>query len=100
MLEAMSLGKAIISTTVGGAIEFLIDGENALLVRPEVAGDLAEALARLIEQPKLARKLGQNARVTYERHFTMERFGPQFRDLITELLARSSTERPRPSATL
>jgi O-antigen biosynthesis protein len=100
MLEAMSLGKAIISTTVGGAIEFLIDGENALLVRPEVAGDLAEALARLIEQPKLARKLGQNARITYERHFTMERFGPQFRDLITELLARSSTERPRPGATL
>jgi len=100
MLEAMSLGKAIISTTVGGAIEFLIDGENALLVRPEVAGDLAQALARLIEQPKLARKLGQNARVTYERHFTMERFGPQFRDLITELLARSSTERPRPSVTL
>jgi glycosyltransferase involved in cell wall biosynthesis len=100
MLEAMSLGKAIISTTVGGAIEFLIDGENALLVRPEVAGDLAEALARLIEQPKLARKLGQNARATYERHFTMERFGPQFRDLITELLARSSTKRPRPSATL
>src|SRR4029077_20462000 len=66
MLEAMSLGKAIVSTSVGGAVEFLVDGENALLVRPEMTGDLAAALARLIQQPELARKLGRNARATYE----------------------------------
>lgn len=91
MLEAMSLGKAIISTTVGGATEFLVDGDNALLVRPEAAGELAQAIARLIKQPKLVSELGKKARSTYEKNFTMDRFGPQFRDLILETLSRSKT---------
>lgn len=88
MLEAMSLGKAIISTTVGGATEFLVHGQNALLVRPEAAAELAEAIATLIKQPELAAGLGKNARATYEQHFTMERFGAQFRDLVMETLSR------------
>jgi GT2 family glycosyltransferase len=89
MLEAMSLGKAIISTTVGSATEFLVDGKNALLVRPEAASELADAIARLIKHPELAVALGQSARATYQKHFTMDRFGPQFRELITETLSRS-----------
>lgn len=100
MLEAMSLGKAIISTTVGGATEFLIDGDNALLVRPEAPGELAEAITKLIKQPELARRLGKNARATYEKHFTMERFGPQFRELIMETLSHSKISRPRSFANL
>jgi glycosyltransferase involved in cell wall biosynthesis len=100
MLEAMSLGKAIISTTVGGATEFLIDGDNALLVRPEAPGKLAEAITKLIKQPELARRLGKNARATYEKHFTMERFGPQFRELIMETLSHSKISRPRSFANL
>ena len=100
MLEAMSLGKAIISTTVGGAVEFLLDGDNALLVRPGEVGDLADALEKLIRQPELVGRLGQNARATYEKHFTMERFGPRFRGLILEILSRSRTEETRPVATL
>ena len=90
MLEAMSLGKAIISTTVGGATEFLIDGDNALLIRSEAAGELAAAITKLIKQPELVLRLGQNARATYEKRFTMERFGPQFRELIMETLSHST----------
>lgn len=100
MLEAMSFGKAIISTTVGGATEFLIDGDNALLVRPEAPGELAEAITKLIKQPELALRLGKNARATYEKHFTMERFGPQFRELIIETLSHSKISRPRSFANL
>ncbi|MEO5718054.1 MAG: glycosyltransferase family 4 protein, partial [Chthoniobacterales bacterium] len=35
ILEAMSLGKAIVSTDVGGISEWLTDGEDALMVPPE-----------------------------------------------------------------
>jgi glycosyltransferase involved in cell wall biosynthesis len=84
ILEAMSLGKALITTIVGGALEVLVEGENALLVRPETPDLLAAAIRRLIEDPALASELGKKARETYERNFTMERFGEEFRQLIAE----------------
>jgi O-antigen biosynthesis protein len=93
MLEAMSLGKAIVSTTVGGATEFISDGKNGLLVEPEAPQALARAIEQLIKEPALARELGSNARATYERSFTMERFSGEFRDLIMETLARSKNAR-------
>ena len=86
MLEAMSMGKAIICSLVGGADEFLVDGENALLVRPESPSALAAAISRLIEDRRLVSELGRKARATYEERFTMERFGAEFRDLIKQVL--------------
>src|SRR5205085_11176566 len=47
ILEAMSAGKAIIASNVGGATEAFGDGVNALLVRPEAADELAAAIQRL-----------------------------------------------------
>ena len=86
MLEAMSIGKAIISSLVGGADEFLVDGENALLVRPESPDALAGAIKRLIADRRLVSELGRKARATYEERFTMQRFGAEFGDLIRRVL--------------
>ena len=87
ILEAMSLGKALITTTVGGALEVFTEGENALLVRPEAPDALATAIRRLIDDPTLVRELGDSARRTYEKNFTMERFGPEFAALIKEAVS-------------
>ena len=87
ILEAMSLGKAVIATAVGGAREVLVEGDNSLLVRPEAPDALAAAIRRLIEDPSLASELGKKARATYEKDFTMERFGNEFRKLIDDVIA-------------
>jgi len=87
ILEAMSLGKAIIATTVGGAREMLVEGDNCLLVRPEAPDVLAGAIRRLIEDRSLAFGLGKKARATYEKNFTMERFGTEFRQLIDDAIS-------------
>jgi glycosyltransferase involved in cell wall biosynthesis len=91
ILEAMSLGKALIATVVGGALEVLVEGENALLVRPDAPDALAAAIRRLIEDPALADELGKKARETYERNFTMERFGEEFRRLIAGVISQPLT---------
>ncbi|MFZ1221265.1 MAG: glycosyltransferase [Chthoniobacterales bacterium] len=88
ILEAMSLGKALITTIVGGALEVLSEGENALLVRPEAPDALSTAIRRLIEDPALAGELGKKARETYQKNFTMDRFGDEFRDLITNAISQ------------
>jgi len=91
ILEAMSLGKALITTIVGGALEVLVEGENALLVRPETPDTLAAAIRRLIEDPALAGELGKKARETYEQNFTMDRFGQEFRQLIAGAISQPVT---------
>jgi glycosyltransferase involved in cell wall biosynthesis len=87
ILEAMSLGRAIITSNVGGAAEAFADGENALLVRPESPEELAAAIRRLIEKPRLVEDLGRKARATYEESFTIERFGTEFSELIRGAIA-------------
>ena len=95
ILEAMSLGKALVVTAVGGAGEVLVDGEDALLVRSETPAALAAALRRLIEDRRLVAELGEKARATYESNFTMERFGAEFRGAIDEVMASAATARRR-----
>ncbi len=90
ILEALSLGKALVATTVGGVLEILVDGEDALLVRPESPEALVAALRRLLENPELIPQLGARARETYERQFTLDRFGRDFRALIDEAISLSA----------
>ena len=87
LLEAMSLGKTIISTTVGGIPEYLTDGVDALLIPPEDAAALAAALERVVRNRAEARKLGTNARAGYEARHTQERFGRDFATLIMPLVS-------------
>lgn len=87
VLEAMSLGKAILSTAVGGLPEYIRHGKNGLLVKPEEPAELAAAIERLIENPSEARLLGQQARATFEEQFEMDRFGENFIGLVRELVA-------------
>lgn len=96
ILEAMSLGKAVIATMVGGAREALVEGDNSLLVRPEAPEGLASAIRRLIEDRSLAVTLGRKARATYEKNFTMERFGREFRQLIDEVISAPITAAVKP----
>lgn len=98
ILEAMCLGKGLIATVVGGALEVLVEGENALLVRPDASDALATAIRRFIEDPGLAGELGKRARETYEKNFTMERFGEEFRQLIEEAISQPLTIGPAQDA--
>lgn len=87
ILEALSLGKAIISTTVGGVPEVLTDGHDALLVSPEDPEGLAEAMGRLIRDSELVRVLGRNGRETFQNRFMLDQFGTGFRDLVEKTVA-------------
>jgi GT2 family glycosyltransferase len=93
LLEAMSLGKAIITSNVGGAAETFVPDENALLVRPEAADELAAAIRRLIEKPALIAELGRKARETFEQNFTIERFGAEFSEFIRGAISTAANQR-------
>jgi len=62
VLEAMSCGAPVVATSVGGVPEMVSDGANGLLVPPGDAGALAEALASVLSDDSLARRMGEEAR--------------------------------------
>lgn len=65
LLEAMSMGKAIIASKTDGTIELLADGENGLLIDlDQLTSQLKMALERLVADPALRLALGQAARRT------------------------------------
>ena len=82
ILEAMSLAKPIVTTAVGGIAEWLRDGVDAQIVRPEDPTVLAAALQSCIEDPKLRARLGEQARRTFRRHFSIDRLGKAFSRLL------------------
>jgi len=62
ILEAMAAGLPIVATNVGGVGEMLRDGVDAILCPPRNHLALARALAQLIANQPLARKLAASAR--------------------------------------
>jgi glycosyltransferase involved in cell wall biosynthesis len=82
ILEAMSLGKAVITTNVGGTRQWLRDGFNALVVPADNSQALADAIRRCAEEARLRDSLGKNARRTFAAEFSLDRLGRDFADLI------------------
>lgn len=70
VLEAMSLERPVVATNVGGIPDAVFDGETGLLVPSGDAQALAGALARVLDDPGLARSLGAAGRELVERSFS------------------------------
>jgi glycosyltransferase involved in cell wall biosynthesis len=71
-LEAMSVGKAVVGTRVGGIPELVVHGETGTLVEPANAEDLARGIVSTVRQSDLA-ALGEAGRRRVREQFTWER---------------------------
>jgi glycosyltransferase involved in cell wall biosynthesis len=62
-LEAMYLQRATITTKIDGLKEIMIDREDTIQVEPKSVDELKEALALLLRDKTLAKRLGENAKL-------------------------------------
>lgn len=85
ILEAMARGLPVVSTRIGGIPQQVLDGETGLLVEPDDAAQLAQALAALILSPERRAAYGQAGLRRFEAHFSVaacaERFAELYRSL-------------------
>jgi glycosyltransferase involved in cell wall biosynthesis len=70
LTEAMITGRPVVATAVGGVPEIVKSGETGVLVPPYDPGAVHAAVASLLADPVLARRLGENAR-----RFVAPRYG-------------------------
>ena len=91
--EAAAMGRAVIATDHGGARETVRPGESGLLIKPNSATALSEALSNLLARsPEELAAMGAKGRAHIEANFTVERMCADTLDLYRALI-----ERPRNS---
>lgn len=72
VLEASSVATPVVASRVGGIVEIVVDGETGLLVSPNSPAALAEAIATLVDDPRLARRLADAGRERVRDNFSRE----------------------------
>jgi glycosyltransferase involved in cell wall biosynthesis len=68
-VEAMAVGRPVIAARGGGLTEIVADGETGFLYDARDAGQLAERLAQLLDDPALRKQFGAAARARVEDAF-------------------------------
>ncbi len=74
ILEAASVAKIHLATSVGGIPEFITHNETGLLVPPLNSELLAQAIYHLLNAPDETERMGCNAKKLFEKHHLYDRF--------------------------
>lgn len=70
VMEAMSRGRVVVATRLGGPLEQIVDGDSGFLYEAGNSEALARAIVRVIRDPELAAKIGASAIERVRSHFS------------------------------
>ncbi|MCC7448638.1 MAG: glycosyltransferase family 4 protein [Anaerolineae bacterium] len=87
-LESMAMERPIVSTSVGGPAETVIDGTTGYLVPPRDSQTLAEKTITLLQNPDLRRQMGQAGRAHVLKRFTAQRYADTIGVLVDQVVTR------------
>ena len=76
-LEAMAMGKPVIAIDNGGTPEVVAHGETGLLSQPWDIPALAQNIVRLLDDPALAKRMGERGRERVLRQFNPQRMAEE-----------------------
>ncbi len=93
LMEAMAMEIPCVSTRVTGIPELIRDQVDGLLVAPASDEELAEAIARLLDDPELRRRLGESARRRVIENFNLERNTAQLAAIFSEFVNPTAVDR-------
>jgi glycosyltransferase involved in cell wall biosynthesis len=84
VIEAMARGRPVVITRTGGMPEIITHEVDGLIVDPNDADQLAQALIRLLRNRDLAESLGRQARQRVAASFTAERMIERTEDVLNQ----------------
>lgn len=74
VIEAMAAGKPVVCSDLAGPRESAVEGETAYFFPAGDAQALQAALARILDDPEVARDMGRRGRVRAEKLFSMDAY--------------------------
>jgi glycosyltransferase involved in cell wall biosynthesis len=90
-LEAFSYGLPVVATRIGAIGEIVQDGESGYLVAAQSAGELADRLNRLLDDPSLCERFGSRGRDWVGRRYSWDATGSRIAAHI-EQVAKPTTQ--------
>jgi len=89
LLEAMSMGKPVIASNVGGLAEVIKDRETGILVPPGDTAAIKEAIMEILSNKDLAEFLGANARSFVTKNHAWKDFVSRIVDLYSHCVEKA-----------
>ncbi|MCU1574528.1 MAG: glycosyl transferase group 1 [Micrococcaceae bacterium] len=89
-LEAMACGKPVVAAAVGGLIDTVVHGSTGLHVPPRNPYAVADALARILGDPALARELGSTGARRVRSRYSWDRVAADTEKIYLAMLRRTS----------
>jgi sugar transferase (PEP-CTERM/EpsH1 system associated) len=84
IFEAMAMGKAVVSTTVGAEGLPVSPGENILLA--DTPSDFADAVAALFRDPEQRQRLGTAARTLVQENYSWQQVAENFARTLADVI--------------
>lgn len=97
ILDALAMRKPVVASQVGGIPEIIEDGVTGLLIPPRDPAALAAAVARVLGDPELARKLAERGRKKVEDAFSTDAMVEGNIGVYERLLAEHGRRVPPPA---
>ena len=73
ILEALSIGRAIITTDTPGCRETVIQGKNGYLIEPKSVSKLVESMMKFIDNPTIVERMGVESRNIAEKKYDVHK---------------------------
>lgn len=86
--QALAMGKPCVSFDIDGAPEVVIDDRTGYLVKPFDSTGLAAAVVKILEDPELRRKMGEEGKKLVDPAFRAETMVRQISDVYQMLVER------------
>ncbi|MDZ7315167.1 MAG: glycosyltransferase family 1 protein [candidate division KSB1 bacterium] len=91
ILEAFASGIPAVGVAAGGVADIITHHHDGLIAKPKNPRDFASAVERLLLYPHLAKKLGQNARISAQR-YNWQEINRQLLDQYQEIIKRKKSQ--------
>jgi glycosyltransferase involved in cell wall biosynthesis len=88
LLEAIASGRPAVATRVGAVPTLIQDGYSGLLVEAGEAGELAEAMMKLLRNPEKAREFAEHAQRGIEERFSSQTMVDRYIGVYESVLMR------------
>lgn len=84
-VEALGCGCAVVAFDLPAVRDTIINGQTGLMAEPENAADLADKIARLLDDDTLRQRLAQSGRRHALEKFTWPAVGKRYAEIITDM---------------
>jgi len=86
VLEAMAMERPVVTTSLGGPAELMVDGEHGRLLESHRPEEWVDALQELAQKPALMEEMGRGSRDHVERHYGLTASTQRLMDIYSSVI--------------